>query len=391
MSIQEAETEFYDIFPNAEHNVIKTAITLDVRDSSDNKLPLEAYKVVKTLGAAQSLVQRHVDPSDNTVWYYDAYPGETISVVDDGSNNGLYFVMGTQNPSTNGLSLHRLMYIGDDYDLQSKTVDPSTAALDIYPNTGYYALSTVHVNAIDSSLEPNLVPNNIKAGVTIFGVTGTYTGATFVNYIEAVSQPTYMLIPEKDITTVEVEIDAYVPSTGESLFGVWNEDNDHYLRFILNYQPTTGVTGGTILAYSTFHEPFYPGWDAIYTDTNVAGGRHTLKFSHISGTTQEYGPGNYPALSIDNSTYMGESFDSDIIPSATIENDYFGLFTVNSGGGRVQPGYRIYGVKWYKTINNVKTLIHDYRPAINTSAKGDLYDVVTGNFLGYTGAHLNFG
>ena len=89
--------------------------------------------------------------------------------------------------------------------------------------------------------------------------------------------------------------------------------------------------------------------------------------------------------------YAGVDFSFTMLKGKSFSIDYFGLFTVNSGGGRVQPGYRIYGVKWYKTINNVKTLIHDYRPAINTSAKGDLYDVITGNFLGYTGADLNFG
>lgn len=186
MTIQEAETQFYDIFPNAENNVIKTGITLDVRDASNNKLPLEAYKVVKTYAAAESLIERHVDPSDNTVYYYDAYPGETISVVDDtdSSLNGLYFVMGTQDPSGNGLSLHRLMYSSDassEFRLQSKIVNPSTAAIDVQPSSGYYGLGTVHVNPIDASLDPDLVPENIKYGVEIFGVIGNFSGGLEIN------------------------------------------------------------------------------------------------------------------------------------------------------------------------------------------------------------------
>jgi len=180
MSIQEAETQFYGIFPNAEHNVIKTGITLDVRDASDNKLPLEAYKIVKTYAAAESLIERKVDPSDNTVWYYDAYPGETISVVEDGSNNGLYVVMGTQDPSQNGLTLHRVIYSDDPssaYALQTRSVDPSTSEVTVTPGTGYYGLSSVTVSAIDSGLDPDLVPGNIKKDVEIFGVTGTYEGS----------------------------------------------------------------------------------------------------------------------------------------------------------------------------------------------------------------------
>ncbi len=180
MSIQEAETQFYDIFPNAEHNVIKTGVTLDVRDASDNKLPLEAYKIVKTYAAAESLVERKVDPNDDTVWYYDAYPGETISVVDDGQNNGLYVVMGTQDPSRNGLTLHRVIYSDDPssaYALQARAVDPSTSEVTVTPGTGYYGLSSVTVSAIDSGLDPDLVPGNIKKDVEIFGVTGTYEGS----------------------------------------------------------------------------------------------------------------------------------------------------------------------------------------------------------------------
>lgn len=180
MSIQEAETQFYGIFPNAEHNVIKTGITLDVRDASDNKLPLEAYKIVKTYAAAESLVERKVDPNDDTVWYYDAYPGETISVVEDGSNNGLYVVMGTQDPSQNGLTLHRVIYSDDPssaYALQTRSVDPSTSEVTVTPGTGYYGLSSVTVSAIGSSLDPDLVPGNIKKNVEIFGVTGTYEGS----------------------------------------------------------------------------------------------------------------------------------------------------------------------------------------------------------------------
>lgn len=180
MSIQEAETQFYGIFPNAEHNVIKTGITLDVRDASDNKLPLEAYKIVKTYAAAESLIERKVDPSDNTVWYYDAYPGETISVVEDGPNNGLYVVMGTQDPSQNGLTLHRVIYSDDPssaYALQTRSVDPSTSEVTVTPGTGYYGLSSVTVSAIDSGLDPDLVPGNIKKDVEIFGVTGTYEGS----------------------------------------------------------------------------------------------------------------------------------------------------------------------------------------------------------------------
>lgn len=109
MTIQETETQFCNIFPDAENRMIKTSLIYDAVDSSGNKVPLEAYTILKTLAAAQAMIERQYDSSNNV--YYAAYPGELISVVmDSSSNNGVYLVLGTQNPSTNGLSLHKLAY-----------------------------------------------------------------------------------------------------------------------------------------------------------------------------------------------------------------------------------------------------------------------------------------
>lgn len=55
---------------------------------------------------------------------------------------------------------------------QSKTVNPSTSAQIITPDSGYYGLSDVTVNG-----DSNLIASNIKNGVNIFGVTGSYTSS----------------------------------------------------------------------------------------------------------------------------------------------------------------------------------------------------------------------
>lgn len=96
--------------------------------------------------------------------------------------------------------------------LQSKTVSPSESAQTVSPDSGYDGLSKVTVNAISSTYigsdvtkksaatyipkttdqsiasgqylsgtqtikgDANLVAGNIKSGVSIFGVTGTYAG-----------------------------------------------------------------------------------------------------------------------------------------------------------------------------------------------------------------------
>ncbi len=63
-------------------------------------------------------------------------------------------------------------------ELQDKSVDPSTYSITVEPDQGYDGLSSVTVAAIDSSLDPDLQPENIKKDVEIFGVTGTFEGGT---------------------------------------------------------------------------------------------------------------------------------------------------------------------------------------------------------------------
>ena len=57
---------------------------------------------------------------------------------------------------------------------QNKTANPSTSQQVITADQGYSGLGQVTLNAVTSSIDPNIDPGNIKDGVTILGVTGTY-------------------------------------------------------------------------------------------------------------------------------------------------------------------------------------------------------------------------
>lgn len=57
--------------------------------------------------------------------------------------------------------------------LQDKTVTPTTSQQVITPDSGYYGLDEVTVEAVDASIDPDIVAGNIKQGVNILGVNGT--------------------------------------------------------------------------------------------------------------------------------------------------------------------------------------------------------------------------
>lgn len=107
---------------------------------------------------------------------------------------------------------------------QTKIVDPKTYAQDIHADTGYDGLSNVHVNAVTSSIDEDIKADNIRKDVNILGVTGTYEGR----------QPV--------ITTVN-ESSVIEPKISEQIFTV-PSDSDGFDSFKVN--PVTSTIDANI-------------------------------------------------------------------------------------------------------------------------------------------------
>ena len=59
---------------------------------------------------------------------------------------------------------------------QEKTITSTTKEQIITPDTNYNGITKLTINPVTSSIDSNIVAENIKNEVTILGVTGTYTG-----------------------------------------------------------------------------------------------------------------------------------------------------------------------------------------------------------------------
>ena len=59
------------------------------------------------------------------------------------------------------------------YKTQEKTAVPTTSEQRIIPDSNFDALSAVDISAVDSTIDSNIIPENIKKGISILGVEGT--------------------------------------------------------------------------------------------------------------------------------------------------------------------------------------------------------------------------
>ena len=66
--------------------------------------------------------------------------------------------------------------IAPEPTLENKTITPTTSQQTVTAGEGYDGLGTVTVNAVTAAIDENIVAGNIKSGVAILGVTGSYDG-----------------------------------------------------------------------------------------------------------------------------------------------------------------------------------------------------------------------
>lgn len=130
--------------------------------------------------------------------------------------------------------------------LQEKTAQPATSQVVVEPDAGYDGLSQVTVEAVDSTIDNNILSQNIKNGVTILGVTGSYAGEQPTGTQTITNNGTY------DISQYQyVEVD------------VVEGDFDYFYLEAKQANSTVRINsiGDTNLHYSTDDKATWHQWD----------------------------------------------------------------------------------------------------------------------------------
>lgn len=139
------------------------------------------YRIIPIGGGGGITPTGTLDIRSEGVFDVTDYASVDVDIFDDTTTKTI-----TNNGTYNASDDHVLGYSQVTVDVpspvyQSKIVDPLTTSQTVEPDSGYNALSDVVVNGVTSAIDANIIASNIRDGVTILGVTGTYTGGSMID------------------------------------------------------------------------------------------------------------------------------------------------------------------------------------------------------------------
>ena len=113
---------------------------------------------------------------------YTALGGDSATVLAATTNldvlNGISAVLGGSTGTDIASAITAISAVagGQIKKLTTKSVDPTTENKTYTPSSSYNGFSSFTVKAVTAAIDENIAAGNIKSGVTILGVEGTYDG-----------------------------------------------------------------------------------------------------------------------------------------------------------------------------------------------------------------------
>ena len=246
---------------------------------------------------------------------------------------------------------------------QQKTVDASLNAIEVTADAGFKALSKVTVNGVTAAVDPNITPGNIKAGVNILGVGGSFAGAIYhrIGYVANNSTNKKIfrntgIIP-KNNTRIEATVSFDDIATGQSGYGYF-------------WGTTRGATfvvremGG----YGSRNVSYFDGNGIGYYSSDMSSAPRTYTHGQVEGDYSFMSYGGF----IDKRSAWSHTWtagDEIFIWAANKGND-----TVDEYSSRVM---RLYEFKIYEGDN----LVFHGVPAADNDGNAILLDLVSNKLV----------
>lgn len=246
---------------------------------------------------------------------------------------------------------------------QQKTVDPSLNVIEVTADAGFEALSKVTVNGVTSAVDPNIVPGNIKAGVNILGVGGSFAGAIYhrIGYVANNSTNKKIFRNTGIIPTNNTRIEATVSfddiSTEQGGYGyLWGTTSG--ASFVVR------EFGG----YGSRNVSYFDGNGIGYYSSDMSSAPRTYSHGQVEGDYSFMSYGGY----IDKRSAWSHTWatgDEIFIWAANKGND-----TVDEYSSRVM---RLYDFKIYEGDN----LVFHGVPAADNDGNAILLDLVSNTMV----------
>lgn len=154
----------------------ETDITVSGRDVT---IPAGHYAESETVSVSSEYIiptgtkNINTNGTDDVTQYASVNVNVPASAVDTGTKQTNITTNGTQTFDVVGYANNEVT-VNVQPNLETANVTPSTSPQTIVPTGNVDGYDRINVSAVTGAIDPNITPSNIKDGVTILGVTGSF-------------------------------------------------------------------------------------------------------------------------------------------------------------------------------------------------------------------------